>query len=393
MSTKRRIGFVIFLTLAAIFSGCVNSGVAVTVGGRVTGLKSPITLDYNGIQSLTILYDGEFTFLGSKLSGSTYDVTISAINAGQKCTIAGGSGVLGSDNLRSISVTCGKAITVASWNVRNFGTSKASKPSVMDVISKTMIRYDLIFVQEVSTIGGGIGTCDASNNSIVEICTLLNRLNASDRAGAGTYAVRTSPISGSTGAERYSVFFRQGIISISEAFLAAEGTFSRPPFVTRVNFDKSSFYVISIHTAPGSATAEIQALPLVANARYATDSDIIILGDFNSDGSFFNETTGWPPYFTAFSPNPAPNYTNFISDAIDTTVTLGTTFTYDRLTVSPTLVGKVQASSAGAFYYDGLTCPNNEMAGIIAAGLASTCNAASLEVSDHYPVALQLNLD
>jgi len=381
------------LLIAIFFAACVNSGGAYTIGGRISGLKSAIVVDYNGIQKQVLSIDGDFVLLGSKLSGESYSVTISSVSAGQKCSVTNGSGKIASENIRNIIITCGKAIALASWNVQNFGTSKASKASVMDVISKVMNRYDVIFMQEVSTVGGGAGNCDSGGHSIVEICTLLTRLNADDRAGAGTFAVRTSPTSGSTGAEKYAVFYRQGIISVTESFLAAEGSFTRPPHVTRITFDKSNFYVISIHTAPGSATAEIQALPLVANARYSTDNDIIILGDYNSDGSYFTEATGWTNFFTAFSPNPAPGYTNFIGDSIDTTVNANNAFTYDRLTVSPTLNSKVQPGSAAPYYFDSLTCPNNEMAGIIAAGLASTCNGAALEVSDHYPVGLQLNLD
>ncbi len=387
--------FGIFILLTA----CAVSPPAFTVGGKITGLKSPILLENAGRQSMTLYNDGEFTFLGSNLQGTTFDVIVKQQPASQTCTVSGGQGTFTDENVKSVIVTCGKVVTVGTWNIQNFGTSKAAKSSVMDLISKVMLRYDILFVQEVSTVGGGVGSC--GTNSIVEICALLNRVNSADRAGAGTYSVVTSAQSGTTGAEKYAVFYRNSLVSISENFLVsapAEGTYTRPPMVVRVNIGSQNFYVASIHTSPGVATQEIQDLPKVANARYNTDNEIMIVGDFNADGSYFTESTGWPVFNAAFSPTSSA-HTNAIGDSVDTTVAQGNTYTYDRMTLSPNLAAKMLANSAAPYYFDGyaqdasVACPGGEvalMAAIIAQGYGTTCNTAAAQVSDHYPVSVQL---
>lgn len=379
----------------SIFSACSNSAEIYTIGGKVTGLKGTIVLDLNGQQTTTLYADSEFIFMGSKTSGTQYNVTVRTQPTGLVCRVTGGSGTL-YYHVRDVVVSCASSILVASWNVQNYGTSKAAKTSVMDLLSKVIMRYDVFFMQEVSTVGGGAGSCGA--NSIVEICMLLNRLNSDDRAGAGTYAQVTSPTSGD---EKYSVFYRQASITIGETGLAstpAEGTYSRPPMYARVKTSSVDFYVLSIHTAPGSATQEIQDLPYAANARYTTDPDVMIVGDFNSDGTYFTEATGWATFDARFVP--ATPYTRAIADTIDTTIAQGNTYTYDRIVLSPSLAAKMQASSAVPHYFDGLgtgaTCTSGDytqlMNAIISAGLATTCNGAALEVSDHYPVQVQINL-
>lgn len=391
----------LYLSFLLHFFACANATGVYTIGGKITGLKGTIVLDLNNYQTTTLYGDGEFVFMGSKSAGTQYNVTVKTQPAGLVCRVVNGSGTMPEYNVRDVSVSCASSILVASWNVQNFGTSKAAKTSVMDLLSKVIMRYDVFFMQEVSTIGGGAGSCGA--NSIVEICTLLNRLNSDDRAGAGTYAQVTSANSGVGGtAEKYSVFYRLSSISIAETGLAtsggSEGTYTRPPFYARVKTSSVDFYVLSIHTNPTNATQEIQDLPYAANARYTTDPDVMIVGDFNSDGSYFTEATGWATFDARFVP--ATAYTRAIADTIDTTIAQGNTYTYDRIVLSPSLATKMQASSAAPHYFDGLgtgaTCTSGDytslMNAIITAGLATTCNGAALEVSDHYPVQVQINL-
>jgi endonuclease/exonuclease/phosphatase family metal-dependent hydrolase len=387
--------------------GCVSSVDAYLLGGRITGLKGTIVLDNKNIQQLTQSSDGDFTFLGSKLSGTDYDVTIATQPVGQTCVVSGGQGIFGDRDARQVLVTCGKVITFGSWNIQNFGTSKASKSSVMDLISQVMMRFDVLFIQEVSTVGGGVGSCGA--NSILEICSLLARVNSADRAGAGAYAVTTSPTSGAGGtAEKYAVFYRTSLASVTENVLVtnipAEGSYTRPPMVVRINIGSQNLYVLNIHTSPSVATQEILDLPKAANARYQTDQEIMIVGDMNAAaGGGFNQSTGWPTYFATFNPS-SPTYLNEITDSMDTTVAQGNAYSYDRMTLSPKLQAKVKPSSAGPYYFDGfvsgaaVACTSSEaalMAAIITQGCGSwlttcTCNGAALQVSDHYPVSLQM---
>ena len=97
--------------------------------------------------------------------------------------------------------------------------------------------------------------------------------------------------------------------------------------------------LINIHTDPDEAEKEIPALKQTAlNAQTETgEQDIIILGDFNADCTYFDENT----LVTAF---PAPDYTGIISNTEDTTVK-STTCTYDRIIITQTAEEEIEITS------------------------------------------------
>ena len=81
-----------------------------TVGGSVTGLGSSLslTLVNNGANALTVNGNGDlnFTFSPAVLSGAGYNVTVDTQPTGQNCSVANGSGTVGTQNVTNISVTC-----------------------------------------------------------------------------------------------------------------------------------------------------------------------------------------------------------------------------------------------------------------------------------------------
>jgi hypothetical protein len=86
---------------------CVSS--SFTVGGTVSGLAGTgLVLQLNGGSNLPIASDGSFTFATPLASGSQYRVNVAAqpANPTQVCTVAGGSGTIGSANVNNVRVTC-----------------------------------------------------------------------------------------------------------------------------------------------------------------------------------------------------------------------------------------------------------------------------------------------
>ncbi len=78
-----------------------------TVGGNVSGLSgSGLKLQLNGANDLAIAADGAFTFANALPSGSSYAVTVGTQPSGQTCTVANGSGTIGSANVTTVAVTC-----------------------------------------------------------------------------------------------------------------------------------------------------------------------------------------------------------------------------------------------------------------------------------------------
>lgn len=81
------------------------------IGGTVQGLTASevgLVLQINGAESLPIASNGSFTFPSSLASGSNYEVRVSVQpqRPSQTCTVASGSGTVGSGPVRSVRVTC-----------------------------------------------------------------------------------------------------------------------------------------------------------------------------------------------------------------------------------------------------------------------------------------------
>ena len=77
-----------------------------SVGGSVSGLSGTVVLQDNGGDTLTVSANGPFTFATQLAGGAAYAVTVQANPSGQTCTVANGSGTIGSANVTSVAVTC-----------------------------------------------------------------------------------------------------------------------------------------------------------------------------------------------------------------------------------------------------------------------------------------------
>ena len=85
---------------------CVNAA-SYTIGGTVSGLSGTVVLQDNGADDLSVSANGTFTFATSLVSGASYSVTVKTNPSGQSCTVASGTGTVGSANVTSVAVTCG----------------------------------------------------------------------------------------------------------------------------------------------------------------------------------------------------------------------------------------------------------------------------------------------
>ena len=95
-----------------------------SVGGRVSGLSGTgLVLTDNGGDDLAISADGSFTFSTRIAANGAYSVAVKtqpSATPAQRCTVTGGSGLVGSTNVTSVSVNChtavGKFLYVANRN-------------------------------------------------------------------------------------------------------------------------------------------------------------------------------------------------------------------------------------------------------------------------------------
>jgi endonuclease/exonuclease/phosphatase family metal-dependent hydrolase len=252
--------------------------------------------------------------------------------------------------------TAENEITIGAFNIQVFGTSKAAKEDVMDVLAGVVREYDLIAIQEIR---------DASQTALP---ALVNRTN---QDGSFYAAVVSERLGRTSSKEQYAfVYNTQTMMPDGAAHTYPEpaGTdpFHREPFIARFSTTDGGFdavYIV-VHTDPDEAEDEIAALgDVVSYVReiYPGEDDIVVMGDLNADGSYFNESSDTPLH--------TPGYYWLIPDEADTTV--GTTpWTYDRIIITESMAGRF-SGNAGVLRFD----EHYNLTG-----------GESLAVSDHYPV-------
>ncbi len=246
-------------------------------------------------------------------------------------------------------------VKLAALNLQIFGITKAEKPEVMDVLSKTIRNFDIVAVQEIR---------DASQTALPALKNSVNNI-----AGPKYDYVVSERLGRTESKEQYAYLYNtQTIQQIGDPYIYPDSNdlFQREPYVAGFkvmngNFD---FVLITIHTDPDTARQEINDLPAVvenAKERYQGEGDFIIMGDLNADCNYFDENSQ--------SPLRSSDYLWVINNSIDTT-TKSTACTYDRII----LTGQAKTDftgNSGVFRFDEAYNLTYDM---------------TISVSDHYPV-------
>lgn len=247
-------------------------------------------------------------------------------------------------------------ITAGAFNIQVFGTTKASKEDVMEILSDIICRYDIIAVQEIR---------DSSGTAIQALIGKVKEKNPSYEYVIGERLGRTSS------KEQYAYIYNTGkveLVGTPVTYPEEAGTdpFHREPYIASFRSTEGDFIATfaTIHTDPDEAEAEIAALTGVAEYcrdLLPEDEMVVLMGDFNADCSYFDEDGS--------SPLRAGEYTWLIGNELDTT-TKSTVCTYDRIVVS----GDYQeyyTGESGVLRFDELYDIDQDL---------------TEEVSDHYPV-------
>ena len=256
---------------------------------------------------------------------------------------AGGNNNIGDSDL----------LKIGSFNIQVFGQSKSAKTDVMNVLADIIRTYDIIAVQEIRDSSG----------------TALDNLLRQVNSDGSSYAYLVSERLGRTSSkEQYAYVYNTRTVSpIGSAFTYPQTSdiFHRTPYIASFKSNDGIFNATFavIHTDPDGAANEIKALYEVA--EYAkgilpADEPVIIMGDYNADGRYFDETS--------YVPLKSENYIWLIGNEVDTTVASGDN-TYDRIV--STRPNIFYTGDAGAFRFDETYNLSHEFAA---------------EVSDHYPV-------
>ncbi len=264
------------------------------------------------------------------------------------------SGCVG--GLSESGVASENTISIAAFNIQVFGVTKAGKPEVMDILSKTIWTFDIIAIQEIR---------DISQTALPKLLEVVNSDNStydyivSERLGRTSYK------------EQYAYIYNtQTLEQMGAPYVYPEPTgdpFHREPYIARFRTLDSNrtFVLIVVHTDPDEATQEIDALPAVieyAQAVFTEEEDFIVLGDLNADCNYFNENDEQSLLRSS-------DYFWAIGNSADTT-TKSTDCAYDRI-IFTSAVKPYFTGDSGVFRFD---------------TIYDLTYDETVAVSDHYPI-------
>uniref|UniRef100_A0A665UKV4 Deoxyribonuclease n=1 Tax=Echeneis naucrates TaxID=173247 RepID=A0A665UKV4_ECHNA len=247
------------------------------------------------------------------------------------------------------------SLKICAFNIQSFGEAKANNKKVMGILLKVIYSMTNLFFFYVA----GVAICrfDYSNSySFVE----------SERLGRNTYK------------EQYPALLTQYQYHKLEEGTRETDAFSREPFIVRFHSPTTllkDFVLIGQHTCPKTAMKEMDELYTVFNGIYKKwkVNNVMILGDLNAGCSYVT-MKGW----RAVRLRSDPKFHWLIGDEQDTTVRQKTHCAYDRIIVhGREIIFSIVPGSAQPFNFKESFHLTEEEA---------------LEVSDHFPVEVDLNV-
>lgn len=88
---------------------CTTNATTYTVGGTISGLGTGLAVELRNTvtgENLVRNANGAYAFVNPQIGGASYQVTVLTQPAGQTCTVANASGVIGAANVTNVNVTC-----------------------------------------------------------------------------------------------------------------------------------------------------------------------------------------------------------------------------------------------------------------------------------------------
>jgi endonuclease/exonuclease/phosphatase family metal-dependent hydrolase len=172
-------------------------------------------------------------------------------------------------------------ITIASFNIQVFGTSKLRKQPVMEVLAQVIRRFDVVAIQEVRSTDDSV---------LPDFVQLIN-------ANGSRYAFVIGPRLGRTNSkEQYAILFDTTRIEVDlrsvYTVASPQDLLHRPPLVGRFRVRDVppdlafTFNLVDVHTDPDETSTELDALAAVfvgVQQNGSGEDDVILLGDLNVD--------------------------------------------------------------------------------------------------------------
>lgn len=257
--------------------------------------------------------------------------------------------------------TSSDPIRIAAFNIQIFGQTKREKLDVMNVLAETVREFDVVLVQEIRDI------------SETTAPIFLDHINSME--GPEYAYVRSERLGRSSSKEAYAYFYNTEIVSYLDGTAYvwddAADVFEREPYIASFSAGNFDFTLVGIHTKPDDAVNEIGNLTVIFDTLKASqEQDIIALGDFNADGSYYDEDDMTEPLRAA-------QYHWVVANELDTMTKTG--WTYDRIVMLDSTYSS-EFVSGSTMVYDFQT-------------IYGLDQDFTEDVSDHFPVYAEFRVD
>jgi endonuclease/exonuclease/phosphatase family metal-dependent hydrolase len=190
-------------------------------------------------------------------------------------------------------------ITIASWNIEQFGKTKSSDPVRLARIAKVIKEFDVIAIQKIVH-------AESEGQDVVD--RLTSELRGEHRR---TYDHVLGPRTGCPGGrvEQYAVLFDSQIVELVDSRTVEDDAsqpynMCRDPLVVKLRLRDTSatltVTLIAVHTDPSPAYAlesDLNALARIYQSVQAydpEDDDVVLLGDLNAAPSDFEDLGAVP---------------------------------------------------------------------------------------------------
>ena len=160
-----------------ITSVVVNCAVnTFTVGGTVSGLAGTLVL-HNGSEDQTLTTNGLFAFPTPVAAGGSYAVTVTTQPSSptQVCTVANGSGTIGSANVTSVAVTCTTSTFTVGGTISGLtGTGLVLRNNASAATDLTVPAASTTFTFVPHVASGGSYAVTVQTQPVGQACTVAS---------------------------------------------------------------------------------------------------------------------------------------------------------------------------------------------------------------------------
>lgn len=158
-----------------------------TIGGSISGLTNEGLILANGTDTDTpVTGDQSFVFPTAVVAGTSYSVTVQLQPDALMCTVANGTGVIGSANVTDVEVTCAPSTFTVGGTISGLTSSGLVLANGAETVAPTAGATTFVFPTPVPTAGSfdvtvktqpSGQTCQVSNGVGVILTSSVNNVS------------------------------------------------------------------------------------------------------------------------------------------------------------------------------------------------------------------------